>query len=89
MVTRHAELADAKQGIGELKTKILYEEDDGIWLNLQGVSRQEHGSSSEMKLGIIYDGVLWIKTKSGIRRILDNKVAYACFENSADFKRNK
>ena len=89
LVERHAELAEEKQGVGELETKLLYEEDDGIWLNLQGKSRQEHGPSSEMKVGIAYDGVLWSKTKSGKRWTLDNKVAYACFEGSADFKKNK
>lgn len=89
IVERHAELAAEKQSLGELETKLLYEEDDGIWLNLQGKSRQEHGSSSEMKIGIAYDGVLWTKTKSGKRKTLDNKVAYACFEHSGDFKKNK
>lgn len=89
LVERHAELAEEKQGVGKLETKLLYEEDDGIWLNLQGKSRQEHGSSSEMKIGIAYDGVRWAETKSGKRRTLDNKVAYACFEHSADFKKNK
>lgn len=88
-VERYAELAEEKQGVGELGTKLLYEEDDGIWLNLQGKSRQEHGPSGEMKIGIAYDGVLWTETKSGKRRKLDNKVAYACFEHSADFKKNK
>lgn len=89
LVERHAELAQLHKGTGALVTKILYEEDDGIWLNLQGKSRKEYGSSKELKVGIAYDGVQWSETKSGKRRKLDSKVAYASFENAADFRKNK
>lgn len=88
-VERHAELAKQNKGVGSIETKILYEENDGIWLKLQGKSRKEFGSSKEMKVGIGYDGVRWEKTKSGVRRTLDSKVAYASFENAAEFRRNK
>ena len=40
-IERHAELADRKRGIGCVQSKILYEEDDGIWLKLQGKDRKE------------------------------------------------
>lgn len=89
LVQRHAELAQHHKGTGALVTKLLYEEDDGIWLKLQGKSRQEYGPSREMKVGIAYDGVQWAETKSGKRRILDNKVAYASFENAKTFRKNK
>lgn len=89
LVQRHAELAQRHKGTGALVTKLLYEEDDGIWLKLQGQSRQEYGPAKEMKVGIAYDGVQWAETKSGKRRILDNKVAYASFENAKTFRRNK
>lgn len=79
LVQRHAELAQHHKGTGALVTKLLYEENDGIWLKLQGRSRQEHGPAKEMKVGIAYDGVQWAETKSGKRRVLDNKVAYASF----------
>lgn len=89
LVERHAELAQLHKGTGALVSKILYEEDDGIWLNLQGKSRQEYGASKEMKIGIAYDGVQWSESKSGKRRKLDRKVAYASFENASDFRKRK
>lgn len=89
LVHRHAELAKAHKGVGSLLTKILYEENDGIWLKLQGKSRKEHGDSKEMKVGIAYDGVQYEETSSGKRRTLDNKIAYANFEKAADFRKNK
>lgn len=89
LIQRHAELAQLHKGTGALVTKLLYEENDGIWLKLQGKSREEHGPSKEMKVGIAYDGVQWAETKSGKRRVLDNKVAYASFENVKTFRKNK
>lgn len=89
LVHRHAELAQEHSGTGVLSSKILYEENDGVWLKLQGKSRKEYGSSREMKVGIAYDGVLWEETKSGKRRTLDNKVAYASFEKKEEFDKNK
>lgn len=86
---RHTVLAEQHQGLGELETKLLYEENDGVWLALQGKSRKEHGPKKEMKVGIAYDGVRWERTVSGKRRILDEKVAYASFEPAADFRRHK
>ena len=49
---RNAELEAAHAGKGTVATKILYEENDGIWLKLQGQSRAEEGTSKEMKVGI-------------------------------------
>lgn len=89
LVQRHAELAQLRKGTGALVTKLLYEENDGIWLKLQGKSRQENGPAKEMKVGIAYDGVQWAETKSGKRRTLDNKIAYASFENVKSFRKNK
>ena len=90
VVERHTELAEAHQGVGQIETKILYEENDGIWLKLQGQSRKENGTSKEMKVGIAYDGVTWEEGKNGSkRRTLDNKVAYASFEGVKDFRRKK
>lgn len=89
LVQRHAELAQLHKGTGALVTKLLYEENDGVWLKLQGESRKKYGVSKEMKVGIAYDGVQWAETRSGKRRVLDNKVAYASFENVRDFRKNK
>lgn len=75
---------------GSVESKILYEEADGDWLNLQGEDRKKYGKSKEMKIGIAYDGVLHQTQKGGkIRRELDNKVAYASFESAVDFRKHK
>ena len=51
-IERHAELAQHGQGVGALETKLLYEENDGIWLKLQGKDRERYGKDKEMKVGI-------------------------------------
>ena len=89
LVERHAELAQLGQGVGALATKLLYEENDGIWLNLQGKDRKKFGKSKEMKVGIAYPGVRHMPCGKGKRRILDNKVSYASFDPVAEFRKNK
>ena len=84
-----AALAEQKKGTGTAETEILYEEADGIWLKLQGKDRQENGTDKEMKVGIAYDGVLKEKCKDGFRRTLDNKTAFASFENASEFESHK
>jgi hypothetical protein len=75
------------QGTGTLETKMLFEEQDGIMLSLQGKSRKENGPRKEMKLAIAYDG----EEKTGKDRYeLTNKVACASFEGiEAFFKRKE
>lgn len=87
---KNVELAKASQGTGEIETKILYEENDGIHLKLQGRAMARYGRSKEMKVGIAYDGVLWRMSRKGKkRRILNNKIAYAGFKSAREFRRNK
>ena len=89
-VERHAELARLSQGVGCVESKILYEENDGIWLKLQGKDRKECGTSKEMKVGIAYDGATWARQKNGKpRRTLDCKVAHASFEPAKKFRESK
>ena len=89
-IERHAELAELKQGAGTVATEILYEENDGVWLKLQGTDRKEHGADKEMKVGIAYDGAVWQETKDGSkRRTLDCKVAHASFEPAKKFRKSK
>ena len=89
-IERYAEQAAQHKGSGVIESKIVYEENDGIWLNLQGKSREENGPSKEMKVGIAYDGATWQTGKDKKkRRKLDNKIAHAAFENAPQFKRNK
>ena len=79
-IERHTELMQENQTVGEIETPILYEENDGVWIALQGRSRKKYGSSKEMKMGIAYDGVRWTPCAGGKkRRTLNNKVAYASF----------
>ena len=81
-----ANAATANQGVGKLETPVLFEEQDGIWLNLQGKDRKIHGSSKEMKVAIAYNGA----TKTGKKRYeLTNKVACANFETASKFQKRK
>lgn len=89
-ISRHAELARLGQGVGCVESKLLYEENDGIWLKLQGKDREANGPSKEMKVGIAYDGATWQRCKDGKeRRTLDCKVAHASFESAKKFRENK
>ena len=81
------ELADAakaknKKGTGDIVTKVLFEEQDGVYLSLQGKDRKKHGSDKEMKVAISYDG--W-QELSRNRFKLTNKTAVASFEKIDDF----
>ena len=89
-IERHAELVRRGSSVGSIETKLLYEENDGIWLKLQGRDRAEFGKSKEMKVGIAYDGATWELCNGGKkRRTLDGKVAHAAFESASEFRRNK
>ena len=89
-ISDFSDLAKAKKSEGCIETKLLYEEDDGVWLPLQGEDHKKYGSSKEMKVGIAYDGVLWSGDKSGKeRRELHNKIAYTSFDSSAEYRKRK
>lgn len=76
-----AEQARHNTGCGELESKLLYEEADGVWLKLQGKDRKTYGSSKEMKAAIAYSGV----EENGKRRSLADKVACASFDGVKEF----
>ena len=86
-VERYAELAEQSAGTGTLAAPVLYEENDGVWLKLQGEDRKKYGEDKEMKVGIAYDGVTWDAAKT--RKELHNKVAYASFEDAKSFGKHK
>ena len=89
-IETYAEQTKKHEITGAIESKIVYEENDGIWLKLQGKSREEYGASREMKVGIAYDGATWkIGKNKKKRRTLDNKAAYAAFESAGDFRKNK
>jgi len=83
---RDSDLAAAGKGVGRIETKVLFEEQDGINLSLQGKSRKEHGARKEMKVAICYDGT---KQTGKKRHKLTNKVACASFEGIIDFVKRK
>lgn len=82
----NATLAKTHRGKGILESKVLFEEQDGIWLKLQGIARKRYGSTKEMKLAIAYDGTT--ETAKG-RYNLSNKVACANFEGVNEFVKRK
>lgn len=82
----HATLAKTHRGKGVLESKVLFEEQDGIWLKLQGIARKRYGSTKEMKLAIAYDGTT--ETAKG-RYNLSNKVVCANFEGVNEFVKRK
>ena len=68
---------------GEREAPVLFEEADGVWLDLQGKDRKARSfSKAEMKVGIAYDG--W-KDRGNGRYELDGKVVTAGFGKAADF----
>jgi hypothetical protein len=82
-----AELASKSEGSGTLETKILFEEQDGVMIKLQGKSREEYGKSKEMKVAIAYDGAKKVGKKD--RYELTNKVACASFAEASTFVKLK
>ena len=81
-----AKRAEASKGRGQAEVKLLFEEQDGVYLNLQGKDRQERGSTIEMKAAIAYSGA----AKTGAKRYnLTGKVACANFEGINQFVRRK
>jgi hypothetical protein len=81
-----AQLASKNSGVDTTEAKVLFEEQDGIMLSLQGQSRKDHGPKKEMKVAIAYDGA----EKTGKNRYtLTNKVACANFEPGEQFAKRK
>lgn len=76
---KHAQIKGAKEA------PVLFEEADGVWLNLQGKDRKErHFPKAEMKAAIAYDG--WVDEGSG-RYSLDGKVVTAGFNKASEFQK--
>ena len=48
-VERYAELAEQSAGTETLAAPILYEENDGVWLKLQGKHRKKYGADTESR----------------------------------------
>lgn len=68
---------------GEKEVPVLFEEADGVYVNLQGKDRKRSSrGKAEVKVGIAYDG--WKKTGKG-RYELPDKVVVAGFEGAEAF----
>lgn len=68
---------------GEKEAPVLFEEADGVWLDLQGKDRKSRkNGAAEMKVAIAYDG--WKEHGKG-RYDLDGKVVAAGFEEASAF----
>jgi len=84
---RHAaKLVKANESRGREEAKLLFEEQDGIFLTLQGKDRKKYGQKHEMKIAIAYKGAV----KTGKKRYnLTGKVACANFESINSFYARK
>lgn len=83
------ELANAtekNQLCGEREVPVLFEEADGVYINIQGKDRPKSGKKLEMKVAVAYEG--WKETNKN-RFELVNKVACAGFEDISEFYRIK
>lgn len=72
---------------GTKEVKVLFQEMDGVWLNIQGNDRSKKGKSKkkELKLGITYEG--WRKRNcSKDSYVVENKIVCASFSSSKKFK---
>ena len=72
---------------GGKEVDVLFQEQDGIWINMQGEDRPKKGKSKkrELKLDIVYEG--WRKRQgSNDSYEVVNKTAYASFGSSKKFK---
>ena len=81
-----ARLAKVDQGRGEIITPILFEEADGVWINMQGKDRPKKKRKSELKMAAAYDG--W-ELEGKERYALRNKILVCGFEDSKGFQRKK
>jgi hypothetical protein len=81
-----AKRASSGQGLGEIVTPILFEEADGVWINMQRKDRPKKGRKCEMKMAAAYDG--W-ELEGKDRYTLRNKVMVCGFEDSKSFQSKK
>ncbi|MFA5529002.1 MAG: ISLre2 family transposase [Peptostreptococcales bacterium] len=82
----YSELAANGEIYGQKETKVLFEEADGVWINIQGKDRPKKGRKLEMKVAVAYDG--WEKHGKN-RYELRNKIAVAGYDRSKEFQKRK
>ena len=84
--TELAKAAEKNQLCGGKEVPVLFEEADGVYINIQGKDRPKSGKKLEMKVAVAYEG--W-KEVSKNRFELVNKVACAGFEDISEFYKIK
>ncbi len=71
---------------GDIEIPVLFEEADGVWINMQGKDRPPKGRKREMKMAVAYDG--W--KKEGLNKYsLSNKILISGFEDVGAFRKKK
>ena len=81
-------VSDMKKDVlkGEIETEILFEEMDGVYINMQGKDRPPKKKSREMKVAIAYSG--W-KADGKNNSTLVNKVMTAGFDTAKEFHKKR
>lgn len=77
-----AKAAKKNQLCGKKEVPVLFEEADGVYINIQGKDRPKSGKKLEMKVAVAYEG--WKETGKD-RFELANKIACAGFEGVSEF----
>lgn len=73
---------------GKREVDVLFQEADGVWINMQGLDRPKSGKSKkkEMKMAKFYEG--WEKRGNQKNAYLThNRTIIASFDNARDFKK--
>jgi len=83
---KQVKAAEKNQLSGPKEVAILFEEADGVYINIQGKDRPKSGKKLEMKVAVAYEG--W-KEVSKNRFELVNKIACAGFEDASTFYKKK
>jgi hypothetical protein len=86
-----AKLVKANLNKGEKVVKVLHEEFDGVWINMQGKDRPKRGRKREMKLSVCYEGMRYTgKDKKGNPAYdMVNPLYMAGFESAGEFYAKK
>ena len=84
---RKSKAVKAFMSIGKKVVKVLQEEFDGVWINMQRKDRPTKGRKLEMKLASAYEGVRFTGLDKDGRAAYDlvNPLFYAGFENAERF----
>ncbi len=82
---QQAEAVSQERSQGQRERKILFEEADGVYINIQGKDRKK-AKKQELKVAISYEG--WKEVSQG-RYEVEHKLVCAGFEPAAEFRKRK